>query len=124
MKVYVVVRGANRIKHIFANRVDAEMYEGGDEVIEWDVLEHPIEQRTWHGVMWTPKIPDRDSDNGAMSNPHTSAWQKDFTGSDYAHVTYHWASRGQEVVLCVQGWDPQLVHKLYTEQRAQYEAEQ
>lgn len=124
MKVYVVIRGSgHRIHHIFANREDAEAYEGGDEVIEWDVLEHPIEQRTWYEVMWSPKIPDRTGETMAMSNPHTSAWQRDYNGEP-GYPTHTWNYRGDEVVLLVQGWDPDKVHAVFLEQRAQYEAQQ
>lgn len=126
MKVYVVTSGEYsdyRIHHIFLERKHAEAYEGGDEVIEWDVLEHPIEQRTWHEIIWSPKIPDRDGDSLAMSNPHTSEWPRDY-GGEPGYPNHHWTSRGQEIVLCVQGWDPDRVYAVYLEQRSQYEAQQ
>lgn len=126
MKVFVATSGEYsdfRIQHIFANREDAEAYEGADDVIEYEVLEAPVERRPWHEIIWSPKIPDRPGDGFAMANPHYAAWPRDYTG-DPGYATHHWASRRQEVVLCVQGWNPDRVHKVYSEQRAKYLASQ
>lgn len=126
MKVYVATRGQfniQRIQHIFANREDAEAYAGADEVTEWDVMDHPIEQDQWHEIIWSAHIGDREADSTHMANPYQTAWPKDYI-SEGGYVTHHWASRGTEVVLCVQGWELDGVLKVYSEQRAKYLAGQ
>jgi len=128
VKVYVATSGEYsdyRIQHIFASREDAEAYEGADDVIEWEVLEHPVERRAWYEIIWSPKIEDRDQIPGfRMANPDESSWPRDYTGNDSGYATHHWTSRGREVVLCVQGWELDRVRKVYSEQRAQYLAQQ
>ena len=120
VKVYAAT-SAHRVHHIFADLKDAEAYEGADEVIEWDVLDHPVERRPWYEIIWSPKIEDREQIPGfRMANPHEACWQRDYTESDTGYVSLHWASRGHEVVLCVQGWELDRVRKVYAEQRAQY----
>lgn len=126
MKVYVATSGEYsdyRIQHIFANREDAEAYAGSDDVTEWDVLDHPVEQRAWYQLIWSPKIQDREHVPGyRMGNPYEQTWPEDFNG-DPGYAAHHWTSRGSEVVLCVQGWELDRVRKVYSEQRAQYLAE-
>jgi hypothetical protein len=128
MKVYVATSGEYsdyRVQHIFANREDAEAYAGADEVTEWDVLDHPVEQRQWYQLIWSPKIEDREHVPGyRMGNPHEQTWQEDYTGNDPGYAAHHWTARGSEVVLCVQGWELDRVRKVYSEQRAQYLADQ
>ena len=121
MKVYIATSGEYsdfRIRHVFADYDDACGYQGADEVTEYEVQEGPVEQRFWYTVIWTPTIPDREDDGLYVANPNEHASPRDFTGGEQA--SHHWATRGREVVLCVQGWDLERVHKVYSEQRAQY----
>lgn len=125
MKVYIATSGEYsdfRIRHVFAKRRDAESYQGADDVTEYEVQEGPVEQRPWYTVFWTATAPDRPSDGMWLSNPNEYATPRDYTGGDAA--SHHWATRGRETVLVVQGWDLQRVHKVYSEQRAQYLARQ
>jgi hypothetical protein len=121
VKVYIATSGQYsdfRIQHVFANREDAEEYGGADDVTEYEVQEGPVPRRCWYTILWTPAVPDREGDGLFMANPHERGEARDFTGGDQA--SHHWTMRQNETVLCVQGWDLDRVHKVYSEQRAQY----
>lgn len=125
MKVYVATSGEYsdfRIKHVFAKREDAEAYRGADDVIEYDLMEEPVEQRYWYTVLWTATTPDREGDGLYLSNPFERGEPRDYVGGEPA--SHHWTVRQHETVLIVQGWDLERVHKVYSEQRAQYLARQ
>lgn len=126
MKVYAATSGEYsdyRVEHIFARREDAETYEGGDRVEEFEVRMGPVEMRPWHTLVWRASAPDLEKDGVRLDeprNPFEQHWPKDFDGRpDY--VAHHWAGPPERtgLVLHVEGWDPQRVRKVYSEQRAQ-----
>jgi hypothetical protein len=124
VKVYIATSGEYsdyRICHVFARQEDAEDYAGADDVIEYEVLDHPVEMRPLHGLMWSPEIPDREGTSLALANPYESSWPEDFDG-DARRVTHTWHGPPQRTgpVLQVSGWDRDRVRKVYSEQRAQY----
>lgn len=123
MKVYIATSGEYsdfRIKHVFASYDHAHAYRGADDVTEYEVLEEPVDQHYWYTVLWTATIPDREGDGLYMSNPHERGEPRDFIGGE--QTSHHWTTRNHEAVLIVQGWDLERVHKVFSEQRAQYMA--
>jgi hypothetical protein len=131
MKIFLAVSGEYsdyEVRHAFARRQDAESYALGEDVLELDVHDGPVETRTWHTLLWNPGIPDREPGRGEMGNPYEGHGLADFTGSEPG-VRCHWAGPPEFAgmagpVLTVQGWDLARVRKVYSEQRAQYLARQ
>lgn len=128
MKVYLATAGEYsdyRVLHAFARREDAEAYEGGEYVEEYELLDGPIERRTWHMFWWNPELPDQERDGQRMGNPWEFTDRRDF-GGDARHVEHRWEGPPQRTgpVLHIQGWDLDRIRKVYSEQRAQYLARQ
>jgi len=128
VKVYLATSGEYSdygVCHAFSRREDAEAYPLGDDVLELEVHDGPVEVRFWYEMSWVPRWPDRESDGLTAANPYISSEQRDFDG-DERHVRHEWdgphAANGPW--LTVQGWDKQVVLKVYGEQRAQYLARQ
>ncbi|MGH3203511.1 MAG: hypothetical protein ACRDP5_15870 [Streptosporangiaceae bacterium] len=124
MKIYIATRGEYsdyRVCHAFARREDAESYQVGEDVLEMDLHDGPVEVRYWYDLDWRADLPARREIKGLgrVPNPYTSSELRDFDG-DGRHVEHTWTGR----YLNVQGWDRQLVRKVYSEQRAQYVARQ
>jgi hypothetical protein len=120
VKIYLATAGEYsdfRVCHAFTRREDAESYKLGDEVKELELHDGPVEVRYWYRLTWNPRLPDRKAAFPAMANPHIYDDYRDFDGSE-KHVEHTWAP--ETGVLYVQGWDRQLVLKVYSEQRAQY----
>lgn len=131
MKVYVATSGeySGRFNaYVFTKREDAEAYAGPDNVEEHELREGPVERRPRHVLTWNPALPDRDADPGLreLVNPHEWERLEDFDGRAQ-NVTYAWIPPSHFVpavsdLLQVEGWDLERVRKVYTEQRAQYQA--
>ena len=129
MKVYLATAGEYsdfRVKHAFARREDAEAYKLGDDVLELEVRDGPVEVRRWYRLTWRADRADRMSaDNRGLPNPYTYAGdERDFNG-DERHVEHRWSRAHMQEAegnahLEVGGWDLSLVKKVYGEQRAQY----
>jgi hypothetical protein len=124
MNVYIVTSGTYSdycILHVFARREDAEAYEQGDRVEEFEVHDGPIEVRAWHELIWNPDAGDHARDARTMGNPSEVSYPKDFDG-DERHASHAWYGPPQRTgpVLYVRGWDLARVRKAYSEQRAQY----
>ena len=123
MKVYAATSGEYsdyRVRHIFAREEDARAYALGDDVEEFELREGPVEVRSWHTLRWDAGKPDRKAEGGlSAGNPWTYSQRRDF-GGNAQHAEHEWAGNG--LWLLVSGWDPHLVRKVYSEQRAQYEA--
>lgn len=119
MKVYLATAGEYsdfRVQHAFARRQDAEAYKLGDDVMELEVRDGPVEVRYWHDLDWWADQPDEMAVSGyKVANPCTSSELRDFDGSE-KRAQHAWSG----VNLNVQGWDLDLVKKVYSEQRAQY----
>lgn len=119
MKVYLATSGEYsdyRVQHVFTRREDAESYALGDDVMECEVHDGPVEVRTWHMLWWNPGIPDREGDGLRLGNPWQYTEQRDFDGRP-GHVQH---CRNDSAVLLVEGWDLQRILKTYSEQRAQH----
>jgi hypothetical protein len=117
-KIYLATRGEYsdyRVCHAFARREDAESYSLGDEVLELVLHDGPVEVRYWHGLIGRCDQPERDGSWPAVANPAVYSELRDFDG-DEKHATHSWDGER----LYVQGWDKQLVMKVYSEQRAQH----
>lgn len=118
--VYLATRGAYsdyRVCHAFARREDAESYALGDEVLEKVLRAGPVEVRTWWELDYHADWGDRQSFAGVQAaNPYVYDEQRDFDG-DERHCVHEWRYGH---VLNVQGWDKQLVMKVFSEQKAQY----
>jgi hypothetical protein len=124
VKVYVATSGEYsdfRIRQVFARREDAESYPLGDDVMEFEVHEGPAEARTWHTLYWYASQPDLEAgDSRTNPNPFRTTELRDFDGNP-RHAEHQWL-HGAWAVLTVSGWDPDVVAKVYSEQRAQYVA--
>lgn len=125
MKVYLATAGEYsdfRVQAVFANRADAEAYELGDDVMEYEVHQGPVEVRTWHTLRWVAKWPDREEIDGRqIANPHL--WKERQNFDSRPRVEHEWTNdpmTGDE--LRVSGWDINDVYKVFSEQRTQYEA--
>jgi hypothetical protein len=118
VKVYLATAGEYsdyRVLQVFARREDAESYELGEDVEEWDVEDGPVEMRTWHSLHWWPARPEgRDPQGLRMDNPFERSSLRDFDSK--LRTSHHWHQDG----LIVEGWDLNAVHKVYSEQRAQH----
>ena len=79
----------------------------------------------WHDLDWRADLPaEREIEGfGKVPNPYLDPEpeMRDFDGNE-KHVQHTWSVSG--TYLNVQGWDKQLVLKVYSEQRAQYVARQ
>lgn len=119
MKVYLATAGEYsdfRVCHAFARREDAESYKLGDEVMELEVRDGPVEVRYWYDLDWRADRPNERSGTAyTLANPYMDSELRDFDGNE-RHVQHTWSGSS----LNVQGWDKALVRKVYSEQRAQY----
>jgi hypothetical protein len=128
--VYLATRGEYsdyRVCHAFASREDAESYKLGEDVMELEVRDGPVEVRRWYHLTWRGDRADRMGEDGrGLPNPYVYAGdERDFNG-DERHVEHRWskghlqAENTGNAHLEVEGWDVALVKKVYSEQRAQY----
>jgi hypothetical protein len=123
VKVYLATRGEYsdfRVCHAFARRQDAEGYKLGDDVMELEVRDGPVEVRCWYHLTWRGDRADRMGEDGrGLPNPYAYA-------GDERHVEHRWSRAHLQAEdtgnahLQVEGWDLALVKKVYSEQRAQY----
>lgn len=123
MKVYLATSGEYSdygVCHAFARREDAMSYALGDDVLELEIHEGPIEVRAWHSMEWRPYLPDREADTHHVANPWRGTENRDFDGRP-KHAGHRWEvdHLGHDRLI-VQGWDLERVRKVYSEQRAQY----
>jgi len=121
-KVYVATAGEYsdyRVLHAFASREDAESYKLGDDVLELEIHEGPVEVRYWYDLDWRSDKPDQSESSIRFGNPVIESELRDFDGNG-KHVQHSWTGS----LLNVQGWDRELVRKVYSEQRAQHLARQ
>jgi len=119
VKIYLATAGEYsdyRVCHAFTRREDAEAYPLGDDVLELDVHDGPVEVRYWYDLDWRADWGDRKSDGFRLANPHIDSERRDFDGNE-RHVEHTWSGG---IHLNVQGWDRQAVLKVYSEQQAQY----
>jgi hypothetical protein len=119
MKVYLATSGEYsdyRVQHVFTRREDAETYALGDDVMECELHDGPVEVRTWHTLRWYANSPDHEGDSYRIGNPWLDSEQRDWDGRP-GHVQHSWHAVGTQ--LLVEGWDLQRVRKTYSEQRAQ-----
>jgi hypothetical protein len=126
-KVYLATAGEYsdyRVLKAFTNSDDAWAYPLGDDVLELELHDGPVEVRMWSELWWWPHQPDGPDGVGEMGNPHESHAQKDFDGRP-KWVEHRWShnTTGQSV-LVVEGWDVEGMRKVYSEQRAQHLARQ
>lgn len=124
-KVYLATAGEYsdyRVVKAFASSDDAWAYPLGDDVLELELHDGPVEVRMWSKLWWWPHEPD--SEDYGSSNPQEYHSQKDFDGRP-KWVEHRWTNNtaGQSL-LVVEGWDAQAVRKVYSEQRAQHLARQ
>jgi len=123
VKVYLATSGEYsdyRVRHAFTREEDAEAYKLGDDVLELEVHDGPVEVRYWYDLDWRADWGDRKAISGVqVANPHMDSELRDFD-RDERNVQHTWSGRH----LNVQGWDKQAVLKVYSEQRAKYLAAQ
>lgn len=83
---------------------------------ELEVRDGPVEVRFWYDLDWdTRKGDSQEVMNVALPNPHIDSELREFDG-DERHAEHTWSGAW----LNVQGWDRDLVLKVYGEQRGQY----
>lgn len=113
-----------RVLKAFTSSDDAWAYPLGEDVLELDLHDGPVETRMWSELWWWPHESDSERDGFAMGNPSEQHAQKDFDGRP-KWVEHRWShnNTGQSV-LVVEGWDVEGVRKVYSEQRAQHLARQ
>lgn len=126
-KIYLATAGEYsdyRVLKAFVREQEARNYPLGDDVLELELHDGPVEVRMWHEVWWWPHEPDSPDSGFDPGNPHESHQHKDYDGRP-KWVEHRWAHNhtGQSV-LVVEGWDLQGVRKVYSEQRAQHLARQ
>jgi len=127
VKVYLATSGEYSdysVLRVFARREDAEAYRLADRVEEYELTEGPADVRPrWH-LQWIPGIPDRETTEHALENPHVWSYDQDFNSGiqPIFHRWYKSAQPGPPPRLDVEGWDRERVMKVYSEQRAQHEA--
>jgi len=123
MKIYLATAGEYsdfRVCHAFSRREDAEAYSIGDDVLELELHDGPVDVRYWYDLDWRAHWGDRKVISGiSIANPEITSELRDFDGNE-KHVEHTWSGSS----LNVQGWDKQLVLKVYSEQRSQYVARQ
>lgn len=121
--IYLATRGEYsdyRVCHAFARREDAESYKLGDDVEEFEVRSGPVEVRYWYELDWDARKADTYGGHGGFAaNPYVDSELRDFDG-DERRAEHTWSG----ACLNVQGWDKDLVLKVYSEQRAQFLARQ
>jgi len=122
VKVYLATAGEYsdyRVRHAFSRREDAEAYQLGDDVAEFEVHDGPVEVRNWHYLHWNPALPDREASWPTSANPYLESELRDFDG-DERNVQHEWVEFPGRKWLRVSGWDRRRVLKVYSEQRGQY----
>jgi hypothetical protein len=124
MIIYLATAGEYsdyRVQHAFTSREDAESYKLGDDVKEMEVHDGPVEVRYWYDLDWDARKPDTAGGHGGFgANPGISEGEmRDFDGNE-RRAEHTWSGSW----LNVQGWDRDLMLKVYSEQRAQYLARQ
>lgn len=123
MKVYLATSGEYSdycVKQVFARREDAEAYDLGDAVEEFEVQEGPVETRIEYRLYWNTRIEDREASATAGANPWIAKERLDFDGQP-RRVEHQWNHHAQYgSTLTVKGWDLDRIRKVYSEQRAQY----
>ncbi|MER7213192.1 hypothetical protein ABT340_39530 [Streptosporangium sp. NPDC000239] len=128
MKVYLASRGSYstyRVVGVFARKEDAEAYELGEDVEEYDVHEGPQEVRAWLKLIWYPDHPDKDTWEGdGPYNPYEDMRpeRRDYDGHPN-RVEHRWArgwgERGSgHLEVC--GWEIERIRKVFGELRAQW----
>jgi hypothetical protein len=127
MKVYLATSGEYsdfRVQQVFARREDAEAYDLSDDVQEFELCEGPVETRIEYRLYWDPRIGDREATAMAQANPFVATERVDFDGQPdrVEHQWNHHARHGSNLVI--KGWDLDRIHKVYSEQRAQFIARQ
>ena len=83
MKVYLATSGEYSdygVCHAFSRREDAEAYPLGDDVLELEVHDGPVEVRFWYEMSWVPRWPDRESDGLTAANPYSARNSATSTG--------------------------------------------
>ena len=127
-KVYIATSGEYsdfRVEAVFANEADAEAYELGGSVEEYELHDGPKEVRTWYRLQWSTYLPDRPETSSHLSNPHISTDREPYDGNP-RHCTHKfyddWGHR-ESRRLVVQGWDLDRVKKVYGKQRAKWLSE-
>jgi hypothetical protein len=120
MVIYLATAGEYsdfRVCHAFTRREDAESYKLGDDVTEMELHDGPVGVRYWYELEWDARKPDdaEGGHGGFGANPYISSELRDFDGDD-RRAGHKWSGAW----LNVQGWDRDLVRKVYSEQRAQY----
>ncbi len=126
MKVYLATSGEYsdfRVQQVFARREDAEAYDLGDDVQEFELRDGPVETRIEHRLYWNPQIEDREETATAMANPWFATERLDFDGQPH-RVEHQWNHGARGSNLTVKGWELERIRKVYSEQRAQHLARQ
>ena len=120
MIIYLATAGEYsdyQVCRAFAKREDAESYALGDRVEEFEIHDGPVEVRPWHMLNWRADQPDQEAESGFyVANPHMWDMPRDYDDNE-RHVEHTWSNG---IHLNVQGWDPDRVRKVYSEQRAQF----
>lgn len=137
-KVYVATSGEYSdygIEAVFANEEDAKNYGLADGYVEMEVHEGPIETRLWHTYTWRPCYPPVSE--WGIPNPEFGYSKRRVFDGDPTKVVHSWLGRrvreyenGDRFItlpgdleLEVEGWDKDLILKVYSEQRAKYLSE-
>ena len=133
MKVYLATHGSYsdfEVRAVFKREADAEAYELGDSVEEFDLLEGPKEVRTWHRLSWRPDMPEPAyetdgyySGPGRVPNPHEDPYgvRQDYDGhpNRIEHRWQRWGGQGSgQLEVC--GWDVERIRKVFGELRAEW----
>jgi hypothetical protein len=94
-------------------------YALGDDVMELELHDGPIEVWSWYSLVWDADQPDRPGDGMRLPNPDTKTERRDFDGRP-KHAEHRWDETQYGRRLVVQGWELRRIQKVYSEQRAQY----
>lgn len=103
--------------HAFTSRELAESDPPGDGVQELELLDGPADIRPWYILTWDTRMRDAA---GRYKDPFVWSENRDYDGSEVP-IRHHWSGQypdGPGIYLNVQGWDRDLVLKVYSEQRA------
>lgn len=110
----------HRVVVVFTREEEARSYELADDVEERVLHDGPIEVRTWWTLRWSTRIEDREGSAHHAANPLTRGERQDFDNLP-KRVEHTWSeNRYDGYALTVSGWEPEGVHKVYGEQRAQF----